>query len=303
MNGVAASEVRGERPGVSAARSPLDLSATACLICSGATAYYFSKTYAPFPGSPFAAPLTVDYWKCAHCGFVASRTHQQMARAQWAALNSSWHHHYENHLEDKVSNAPPYAQQALAIAMLHHEGLIDADGGLDYAAGYGSMARFLARHFTIRLRLFDRYVRDSGGGHDYLAEDELGRYPLVVNSAMFEHVLDRAALDEVDALVADDGVLMLHTVVCERIPPDPDWFYLAPMVHTAFHTNKSMELLMQQWGYAASLYSPAAKSWFLFKQGCPALPRLESAVQAINRSLRTTFFHHKAGFVDYWKGF
>ena len=90
---------------------------------------------------------------------------------------------------------------------------------------------------------------------------------------------------------------------CENIPRDPDWFYLAPMVHTAFHTNRSMALLMQQWGYAASLYSPAAKCWFLFKARHPALPRLEAVVAAVNRELRTPFFIHKNGFVDYWKGF
>ncbi|MBK9364217.1 MAG: class I SAM-dependent methyltransferase [Rubrivivax sp.] len=272
-----------------------------CLICAGPTDHYFSKTYAPYPGSPFPQPLTVDYARCVHCGFVVSRTHQQMSGAVWSALNSSWHHHYENHLDQKVSNAPPYAQQALAIAMLHREGLIDAGDALDYAAGYGSLAKCLARYFGLRARLFDRYVHD--GGNDYLDEAELGRYALVINSAMFEHVLDRAALDEVNGLVADGGVLMMHTVVCERIPKDPDWFYLAPMVHTAFHTNRSMELLMQQWGYAASLYAPAAKSWFLFKRGHPALPRLEGAVRDINHALRAPFFHHKAGFVDYWKGF
>jgi len=272
-----------------------------CLICASPTDHYFSKTYAPFPGSPFPQPLTVDYGRCAHCGFVVSRTHQRLSPAVWSALNSSWHHHYENHLEEKVSNAPPYAQQALAVAMLHREGLVDASDALDYAAGYGSMSKCLARYFGLQTRLFDRYVQD--GGNEYVPEAQLGRYALVINSAMFEHVLDRATLDEVDGLVADGGVLMLHTVVCERIPKDPDWFYLAPMVHTAFHTNKSMELLMKQWGYAASLYSPAAKSWFLFKQGHPALPRLERVAQQINHALRAPFFHYKAGFVDFWKGF
>ncbi len=274
-----------------------------CLICGAPTNYYFSKAYPPYPGCPFERGLNVDYWKCGHCGFVVSRTHQAMAPALWSALNSSWHHHYENHLEDKVSNAPPYAQQALAIAMLHRNGLVDARDSLDYAAGYGSMSKFLAKYFDIETRIFDRYVSDDTGRGRYLAEGDLGRYALVINSAMFEHVLDRACLDEVDRLVADDGVLMLHTVVCETIPADPDWFYLAPMVHTAFHTNTSMQLLMAQWGYAASVYSPAAKSWFLFKDRCAGLARLEGAVQAINRDLRTPFFIHKNGFVDYWKGF
>ena len=274
-----------------------------CLICGTPTPDDFSKTYAPHPGSPFDGPLTVTYCRCGHCGFVMSRTHQAMAPAQWAALNTSWHHHYETHLDQKVSNAPPYAEQALALRMLARNGVLDLDDALDYAAGYGSLARLLGKYFDARLRIFDRYVQDAGQGDLYVPESALGRYGLVINSAMFEHVLDRAALDEVDALVAERGVLMLHTVICERVPRDPDWFYLAPVVHTAFHTNRSMSLLMAQWGYAASLYSPAAKSWWLFKAGHPALARLPQVVETINTELRMKYFIHREGFVDYWKGF
>ena len=164
------------------------------------------------------------------------------------------------------------------------------------------MSKFLSRYFDRRLPIFDRYVHDPSGLSG-IEEAALGRYELVVNSAMFEHVLDRQALDEVDSLVSETGVLMLHTVVCERVPCDPNWFYLAPMVHTAFHTNRSMSLLIEQWGYEASIYSPQAKSWWLFKRGSAALKRLESTVERINEELRMKYFHYRPGFVDYWKGF
>lgn len=275
----------------------------ACLICGTPTQYDFSKTYANYPGSPFPEPLTVDYCRCGHCGFVLSRTHQAMSAETWSALNTSWHHHYENHRDNKVSNAPPYAEQALALQMLARNGVLDLDDSLDYAAGYGTLSKFLSKYFDARLRIFDRYVRDGSSGSVHVAESQLGRYGLVINSAMFEHVLDRAALDEVNNLVADDGVLMLHTVVCERIPRDPNWFYLAPMVHTAFHTNRSMALLMAQWGYAASVYSPLAKSWWLFRAGHPALERIEDIVDTVNTELRMKYFLYKPGFVDYWTGF
>ena len=277
-------------------------SAPTCLICATLTAYDFSKVYPTYPGSPFVEPLTVDYYRCPNCGFVLSGTHRRMSTETWSALNKSWHHHYENHLEDKVSNAPPYAEQALALQMLARNGVVDLDDALDYAAGYGTLSRFLARYFDRRLRIFDRYVHDPLATRE-VDEGSLGRYGLVINSAMFEHVLDRAALDEVDGLVSDTGVLMLHTVICERIPRDPNWFYLAPVVHTAFHTNRSMTLLMAQWGYAASIYSPLAKSWWIFKNGSPVLGHLEATVERINTELRMKYFHYQAGFVDYWKGF
>lgn len=275
----------------------------ACLICGTPTRDDFSKTYAPHPGSPFSGPLRVDYCRCPTCGFVLSRTHQAMSADTWSQLNTSWHHHYETHLDQKVSNAPPYAEQALALRMLARNGVLDLDDALDYAAGYGSLSRLLDKYFDVRLRIHDRYVQDHSLAGRYVEQADLGRYGLVINSAMFEHVLDRAALDEVNDLVAERGALMLHTVICERIPRDPDWFYLAPVVHTAFHTNCSMRHLMAQWGYTDSLYAPAAKSWWLFKAGHPALARLPEVVQTVNTELRMPYFIHRQGFVDYWKGF
>jgi hypothetical protein len=60
---------------------------------------------------------------------------------------------------------------------------------------------------------------------------------------------------------------------------------------------------MEQWGYAASIYSPQAKSWFLFKADCGQLNKLEEMVGKINREIQTKYFYYKPGFVDYWKGF
>ncbi|AJK45366.1 hypothetical protein BGL_1c08330 [Burkholderia plantarii] len=275
----------------------------ACLICRHDTEYFFSKDYPTYPGSPFPETLTVDFWKCGHCGFTVSRTHQEMSEAQWSQLNSSWHHTFETDLASRTTNQPPYIDQALALTLLAGNGVLELDGVLDYAAGYGTFSRCLKKYFGVDINIFDRYVQTADPSVRYVAEQDLSRYQLVVNSAMFEHVLDRAALDEVNALVRDDGVLMLHTVIAERVPKDPNWFYINTMVHTAFHTNRSMSLLMDQWGYAASIYSPQAKSWYLFKRDHPLLGELEARVAMINRELQTTYFHYKPGFVDYWKGF
>ena len=226
-----------------------------------------------------------------------------MTPSQWSSLNESWHHNLEKNPDTRIGNQPPYADQALALTILKKNNIIDIDDALDYAAGYGTLSNFLLKYLDTRLNIFDRYVRMENENNLYIDEASLRKYRLVVNSAMFEHVLDRHALNEVNSLVADDGVLMLHTVVCERIPKDPDWFYFTPVVHTAFHTNKSMGLLMEQWGYAASIYSPQAKSWFLFKKQHPQLSGLEEKISGINGEVQTKYFHYKAGFVDYWKGF
>lgn len=274
-----------------------------CIICETKTSYFFSKDYPTYPGSPFEDTLTVDFWKCPHCGFVVSKTHQEMTQDQWSQLNSSRHHNFENNRESRTTNQPPYADQALVLAILKENDILDLDDGLDYAAGYGTFSKCLKKYFNIGIRIFDRYVHSSDEGMRYVAQKALSRYKLVINSAMFEHVLNRHALDEVNGLVKDDGVLMLHTVVCERIPKDPGWFYIDTMVHTALHINKSMSILMDQWGYGASIYSPQAKSWFLFKRDNPLIDDLEAKVAGINHELQTTYLHYKRGFVDYWKGF
>ena len=234
---------------------------------------------------------------------MISQTHREMNQTQWEQLNTSWHHHFEQNPETNTTNQPPYADQALALILLSNNDVTNIDDALDYAAGYGTMAKVLKKYFSKSIFIYDKYVQDNHNHLSYVEEKNLKKYKLVINSAMFEHVLERENLDYVNNLVDSDGVLMLHTVVCEKVPADSNWFYLTPMVHTAFHTNKSMNILMEQWGYSDSIYSPQAKSWFLFKKDAPVIHDLEKKVGEINRELQTKYFFYKNGFMDYWKGF
>jgi hypothetical protein len=264
--------------------------------------YFFSKVYPTYNGSPFKKSLNIDYLKCENCGFVISKTHKEMADDQWKLLNKSWHHNFERNPESRLNNQPPYADQALAITILQKNGLLKLENALDYAAGYGTLAKFLKKYLSIEIKVFDKYVEDKNSSLIYIDKSIDRKYSLVINSAMFEHIINRESLDQVDNQVSIDGVLMLHTVVCEKIPKNPNWFYLDPMVHTAFHTNKSMNLLMKQWNYSASIYCPQAKSWFLFKNNYPKLHELEDCIRNINKEIQSTYFYYKLGFMDYWKG-
>jgi hypothetical protein len=185
------------------------------------------------------------------------------------------------------------------LLLLGGTGIINTDRMLDYAAGYGCLSKLLAKYMDLQLPIYDPYVKDGGSG-EYVETSELRTYKTVINSAMFEHVLRREDLDQVDHLVDDDGSLVIHTVVCENIPNDPDWFYFRPPVHTAFHTNKSMEILMNQWNYRSSIYAPKSKCWVLLRQD---VDRVEPKVRGLNEELQSEWFHCKQGFVDYWKGF
>ena len=274
-----------------------------CLICNSVANYYFSKDHPAYPGSPYQITLKVDYCKCIECGFVFSRTHQEMDNSEWLELNSSWHHAFENSNSIRSNNQPPYSDQALALMILNKNKIINLNDALDYAAGYGTMANILFKYFGKEIKIYDEYVFNSNSNIQYIGKDSLKKYEVVVNSAMFEHILKREDLDSINGLVHADGVLMLHTLVCENVPRDPNWFYLEPLVHTAFHTNKSMEILMKQWGYSATIYSPQAKSWFLFKKGFPNISILESLILKINGELQANYFYYKNGFMDYWKGY
>ncbi len=271
-----------------------------CIICDSSSDYYFSKVYTESPFDHFMRDIRkVDYHRCQGCGFVQSRTHVELDKERWNELNLRFHHYHERSHLQKDINQPPYPEQAMMIAVLGKNGILRTDNMLDYAAGYGCLSNLLAKYYDVRLKLFDPYVHD-GDPTRYITQADLVTYQTVINSAMFEHVLTRRDLDQVNDLVASDGCLIIHTLVCERVPPDPEWFYLRPPVHTAFHTNKSMDILMKQWGYRSSLYVPKSKCWVMLRED---VSQVEGTVANINQEFQSTWLLCKKGFVDYWKGF
>jgi hypothetical protein len=272
-----------------------------CIVCGGVGRAYFNKAYTEPPFDEYMRSIgPVQYERCDACGFVFSRTHRELDLRTWQTLNERFHCHIHSLPPGTHGNQPPYAEQAMMLRLLSSNGLIDGSDMLDYAAGFGTLSRLLQRYFGMDLPLHDPYVKSAGAGR-YVGSEDLRQYGTVVNSAMFEHVRDRDDLDRVHALVRPvDGCMVVHTVVCERVPADPDWFYLRAPVHTAFHTNRSMQLLMDQWGYAGSFYCVPAKCWVLLQ----VLPDdIDDKVRALNDELQANWFHFKRGFVDYWKGF
>jgi len=270
-----------------------------CIICDSKSHYYFSKTYSEPPFDTFMKEIgTVDYHQCEHCGFVLSKTHSELPDAQWNNLNHHFHHYMENPETQKNINQPPYAEQAMMLIFLGKAGLIDLNDMIDYAAGYGTLSHLLLKYHNRELPIFDPHIREAHSNR-YIERTDLKTYKTVINSAMFEHVLKREDLDQLNHLVDTDGCLILHTLVCEKVPRDPMWFYLVPPVHTAFHTNKSMEILMEQWGYRSSVYCPQSKCWVLFKV---PVNEYEEKIKSLNQELQTNWFYCKTGFMDYWKG-
>lgn len=261
-----------------------------CFICGHESQFYFCKQFNEY------GLADVDYNKCPNCGFVFSVTHREMGEQEWEELNRTYHADFEDPNIVNSANSPPYLLQAAMLSVLSHNGLVSLDNGLDWGSGYGRFSGILDKYFGIHIHNYDRYMPPR---KNFISASELEKrkFSVVINSAVFEHVTDRRFLDEINSCVADDGCLIFHTVVCEKIPQDPNWFYLLP-VHCAFHTNKSMGLLMDQWKYTCSIYCPTSKMWILFKR---KPENIEAIVRTINIELQSDFFHYKSGFVDYWK--
>lgn len=174
---------------------------------------------------------------------------------------------------------------------------------LDYAGGIGSLARILKHYYNIHLPIFEKYMDSLFEDNvvSYIKEQDLKQYNIVFNSAMFEHITKREHLEHINSLVKDDGMLFIHTLVRQNIPKNPKWFYICP-VHCAFHTNDSMQILMNQWGYTQSIYSPISKSWVWFKKDNHNVKNgtLPQFVDKINHELQMKYLYFKEGFVDYW---
>ena len=268
---------------------------TKCIICNEDTEYYFTKQYS-YPFNEFLKKA--DFHKCKHCGFTFSNTVFNMSTKTWTKLNIDFHSYIENLSNDKIINQPPYLEQALMIKILSDNKIIESKDMLDYAGGLGTLSKILNKYFNINLPIFDPYMNDDiDSVASYVSEDKLTHSKVVINSAMLEHIRNREHLEKLNSIVADDGILIIHTVICENIPKNRDWFYITPPVHSALHTNKSMSILMKQWGYVSSVYCLSSKSWILFKREPIKLPFV---IEKINKELQTQYFIYKNKFVNYW---
>jgi hypothetical protein len=264
-----------------------------CLICCSGMTWSFAKDFHGFGLS------RVEYWRCGACGFVISKTHAEMSAEEWEEHNRHCHGAYQ--ATDSNPDDPRWQARLRSQARVLNDcirlGLLRADGNrVDYACGDGKLSDLVAT-YGHRLQKYDKYMsRESAG---YLADDELrsGLFDFVITTSVFEHLSSRADFDAINALVGRKGVMGVHTLVCERVPEDPSWFYLQPP-HCAFHTNASMSLLFRQWGYKASIYNVDAQLWLWVRDDAG----IRSIVEYANaRGEGHCAYHFKEGFMDYWK--
>ncbi|MDD5585778.1 MAG: class I SAM-dependent methyltransferase [Alphaproteobacteria bacterium] len=237
-----------------------------CFVCGGEMLPYFRKRFDSMGLGE------VEYVRCVKCGFVQSHTHRHMTEEQWAQLNVTFHQYHFGTGGAGTESGVPYVAQAEGVQALAQAGVIPQQRPwVDYACGQGNLAKELLRHGLV-IGNYDKYPPPDATG--YLDDDAIrpGRFDLVINSAMFEHVRERRVLDEIVRLRSPEGVFALHTLICDEVPNDPKWGYFVPEVHIAFFTNRSMQQLFGQWGFKSCLYHVPSMFWFFLPRRIEDLP-------------------------------
>jgi len=257
-----------------------------CFVCGGPLGPAFSKQF------DWQNLGRVDYSRCVACGFVLSRTHAHMDHGSWENLNAAFH--AERDPAAGRSNDQRWLQRAQgyvdAISAARNLGAIPGDRPwLDYGCGSGQLSDLVEQRTNHAVLRYEPFLPGQGEHWVDAASLAPGSCDLVINTAMFEHVRDRASLDHLAGLVSADGALALHTVVVKHVPDDPDWFYLLP-VHCAFFTNAAMEHLCREWGFLSAAYHVPARLWLLFRRPLSTLPAELSEEPWVSDQ----------GFVGYW---
>lgn len=261
-----------------------------CIICNFSMNYYYTKQFNDYELNQ------VDYWQCPNCGFCASKTHFDMSEKEWSNLNDAFHSQSHFAKNNPYNRNQRYFNQALMLSLMVKHELLNVGRWLDWGSGIGAASLLLKNYFDLELLTYDKFYTPLVNS---ISIDELKprTFDLVVNTAVFEHVRNRDTLDEIESYVGDTGCFAVHTLIPETVPKDPEWMYLLP-VHCAFHTNKSMGILMNDWGYKCSVYNEKSKMWVLFRDKANVI---RPKVDELNKSLGWDYLHFKEGFMDYWK--
>jgi len=264
-----------------------------CFICNNQMEFFLEKNF----DSKYNLDKVI-YLKCVNCGFVSSKTHYEMSLSEWENLNEIYHSNYQgkNFNQDDPNWITRLESQAHIINFLYKNNFLSNNNPwLDWGCGDGKLSDILLEK-DLHLLNFDPYMNKD---KNYLSESDLNKnkFDFVINTSVFEHVRDIETLNNIENLVSNNGVFGIHTLVCEEIPKDPNWFYLLP-VHCSFYTNKSMQILFEKWKYQSSIYNVESKLWLWFKDDNKFI---QDATNNINSFLENKLLYYKKGFMDYWK--
>lgn len=231
------------------------------------------------------------YVRCSGCGLVVAETLYDMPREDWELLNRECHAYQHT---DALAIDPRWLErlhaQADVLARLAKVGVLEESArAVDFGAGDGKLSDYLAEKISAPpLMKFDAYMGDE----NFLPPEEMSpaSFDFVITCSVFEHLLGAADVEKIFALLTADGTMALHTLVCEEIPRDPNWFYLQP-VHATLWTNAAMKKIFRRYGFKACAYHVDARLWLMMR-----------SLEKFSRLKDLAGFVVAEDFVDYWKG-
>ena len=258
-----------------------------CFVCGGEMRPFMEKSFG-------MKNLDVcEYVRCENCGLVIAKTIYEMPRENWEALNRECHAAYQNTdaLAVDPNWIPRLKEQAKVISELIRVGVLDKKANaLDYGAGDGKLSSFMRRKNW--LKKYDAYM--SRPNENYLSAEDLKpeSFDFVITCSVFEHLIGAEDVNKIFALLNPEGIMALHTLICEEVPQDPNWFYLQP-VHCTFWTNKAMQRLFKVLGFVGCAYHVESRLWFMYGD------KRDLFKTCAFTSSKTWIFAND--FVDYWK--
>lgn len=258
-----------------------------CFVCGGEMVPFMEKFFG------MKNLDACEYVRCENCGLVIAKTLYEMPRSTWEALNRECHAAYQNTdtLDVDPNWLPRLKAQAEVLSELINFGVLDKNTrAVDYGAGDGKLSAFVSDKNW--LKKFDAYM--SRPNENYLRELTPASFDFVITCSVFEHLLGAQDVEKIFALLKSNGTAALHTLICEEIPRDPNWFYLQP-VHCTFWTNAAMQKIFTQYKFKACAYHVEARLWFMFRD-LEKFSRLKTCAEKI---FGTWVFAND--FVDYWK--
>lgn len=259
-----------------------------CFICDQEMTKYFVKKW--------QEGMVGEFVRCPNCGMVINKTMYEMPIQEWMKENKELHSEYQGTNEMKYD--PKWldriTMQGEAILQLYSLDIFPLTGRcIDYGCGDGKLADLVNRKQQLILK-YDKYMGQGKEGYLEDKEVKASGFDVVICCSVLEHLIGKAEVQKVFDLISNEGVLCLHTLVCEEVPKDPDWFYLLT-VHCTIWTNRAMEILYRNNGFIGCAYNLEAQMWFMFRN-----KEQFQRLQNVKHKLIGTWFFSD-GFVDYWK--
>ncbi len=272
-----------------------------CFICNSQMDPYFKTDFGmDWIEKPY------QYIRCPHCGLVVSETVYGMTMAEWGEINQKCHEYINGGVDERD---PKWLQRTTNQAKMFANLFIDKvfDSGMrcvDYACGSGMISEIFDRTLKEKgaencgkIEKYEKYTNFSNR-EDFLGESDMvdGSFDMVTSSSVFEHLAGKKEVDKILRLLKGDGTLCLQTLVCEEVPNDSKWFYLAP-VHCTLWTNKAMDIFFRTYKFVGCVYNLSAQMWLMFRN--PSL--FEKLKETYDKENDNGVWTFSDKFVDYYK--